>query len=562
VHYIDITQKIKTQNQLEVFKKVLENNNEGIVITDTNSHIEWVNQAFTKITGYTLNDIMGNTPRILKSNLQSNAFYQNMWFHIMKNNHWHGEIWNKNKKGEIYPEWLNIYALKHNQVTTNYVGIFKDLSESKVIDQKMRILAQKDALTGLYNRVYFTENLNQVIQVGEADTTAVLFIDLNHFKEINDTLGHHAGDKFLIELSHRLQSHFNDDNLIARYGGDEFVILLKGCKGRTQVTRKAEKILSIIKTPYIYEGNFLHTSASLGIAIYPKDGVTSDELIQNADIAMYVAKNHLEKKIMYYSPKMKKEIDERFKIANLLREAIENKAYSFLYEPIYDIDTKNIISAEMKIKWHNNQLKSHSIPKYIKVAIQTGQINHIFDFMFDEICTKLKKVKKFKIPISMNITIEQLEQTQFIPHIKDTIKKHGFTPPNIEFEFTDHDIVDPSNRINKNINDLLKLGFNFTLDNFGLENASIAQLKNYQIKKIKLAKNLIKNIEDEGINYKLVKLYRLISTELDILLIAKGITQEKQLSLIKDLQLDGGQGHYYGKPLTFTQLYQIINKKS
>ncbi len=561
VHYIDITEKIRVQNQLEVFKKVLENNNEGIVITDTDGHIEWVNQAFTKITGYTLNEIMGNTPRILKSNLQNKNFYEKMWHHLINDNHWHGEIWNKNKNGEIYPEWLNIYAIKSNQTTTNYVGIFKDLSESKLIDQKMRILAQKDVLTGLYNRIYFIENLNDIIQKEQSEVSAVLFIDLDHFKEINDSLGHHAGDQFLIELSRRLQQYFDDQTLIARYGGDEFVILLKGCKNKQQITRLAKKLLKIISKPFIYEGNYLHTSASLGIALYPKDGQTSDELIQNADIAMYVAKNSLEKKIMYYSIKMRKAIDERFEIANLLRSAIEKKAYTLLYEPIYHIHTNEIISAEMKLKWHNKHLKSYARQKYIQVAIQTGQINQIFDFMFDDICSKLTEVKHLNIPISINISIEQLEQTQFLTLIKEKIKKYDFNPANIEFEFTDNNLRESSNRVNKNINDLLKMGFNFTLDNFGQDNASIAQLKHYQIKKIKLTKNIIKDIDDDSINYELVKLYRLISKEMKILLIAKGISQIEQLDLIKDINLDGGQGHYFTKPLTFNQLLQLINKK-
>ncbi|QVK17097.1 PAS domain S-box protein [Mycoplasmatota bacterium] len=562
VHYIDITHKIKANNQLNLFKKILENNNEGIIITDADGHIEWVNHAFTNITGFTLNEIMGNTPRILKSNLQSKEFYKNMWKHILNNNHWHGEIWNKNKKGEIYPEWLNINAIKNNQITTNYVGIFKDLSERKIIDQKMRILAQKDALTGLYNRVYFTENLNRIIQKEKKETSAVLFIDLNRFKDINDSLGHYAGDQFLIELSNRFQKYFNGNNLIARYGGDEFVILLKDCKGKQHITRHAKKILSIINKPFIFEGNYINTSASLGIAIYPKDGTNSDELIQNADIAMYEAKNHLEKKIFYYSPKMRESIDERFKIANLLRSAIENKAYNLMYEPVYDVYTNKVIAADMMIKWTNSQLNAYSKQKYIQVAIQTGLINSIFYSLFDDIAAKLSTLTSFNLPISLNISIEQLEQTQFISHIKETLNKYKLNPSNIEFEFTGYHMKDFSNRINKNFNDLLKMGFNFTLDNFGQDSACLAQIKKYHIRKIKLDKSLIKNIDNDTFNYELIQLYRIVSKEMNILLIAKGVNLEKQVNSIKNLQIDGGQGKYYSKPLTFNQLKKLLNEKS
>ncbi len=559
VHYIDITQKIKDQNQLQVFKKVLENNNEGILITDTDGHIEWVNHAFTKITGYTLDEIMGNTPRILKSDIHDSTYYKNMWEHIYRDNHWHGEIWNKNKKGEIYPEWLNIYAIKNNNITTNYVGIFKDLSESKIIDQKMRILAQKDVLTGLYNRVYFTDKLNRIIQSKQNENIAVLFMDLNHFKEINDTLGHYAGDQFLVEISRRLQSSLDEQTIIARYGGDEFVVLLNNFKNKHQVTSQARKLLEQISRPYIYQGNYLLTSASLGIALYDKDGTTCDELIQNADIAMYVAKNSgMDKKIQYYTYKMRKDIDERFKIANLLRIALEKKAYTLLYEPIYNIHTDKIIGLELKIKWHNTQLESYSRNKYLNVAIKTGQINQIFDFMFDDICCRLSKSKNFKVPISINISIEQLEQSTFLHVIKEKMRKYHFDPTKIEFEFTDNNLNDSSSRASRTINELLKLGYNFTLDNFGQENSSIAQLKHYQIKKIKLATNLFKLNDDNKINYELIKLYRMISREMNILLIAKGISQDKQVALIKDLELDGCQGSYYSKPLTFNQINKLL----
>lgn len=560
VHYIDITQKIKDKSQLEVFKKVLENSNEGIVITDSFGHTEWINHAFTQITGYTLNDIFGSNPRILKSNLQNQEFYNNMWYHIIHDHHWHGEIWNKNKKGEIYPEWLSIYAITNKQITTHYVGIFKDLSEMKTIDQKMRVLAQKDALTGLCNRVYFTERLNQILKTEQTNDTAILFIDLDHFKEINDSLGHHIGDQFLIELSNRFQKIITGNNLIARFGGDEFVILLRGFNSKIHVMNMAKKVFSTINEPYIYQENYLQVSGSIGISIYPKDGQTSDELIQNADIAMYAAKKNFDKKLVYYTPKMRKDIDERFKIANLLREAIEEKSYTILYEPIYDLNTNKILSVEAKIKWKQQQLNL-STKKYFKIALENGLINKIFNFTFEEVCIQLTKHKNFTTPISINISIEQLEQNQFIFLIKEILKKYPINPKYIEFEFTDNNVVH-SNRITKNIHDLLKLGFNFTLDNFSEENFSIALLKHYSIKKIKLDKNLLRNLTIDSMHYEFIKMFRLNSKIMNIALIAKGISQIDQLTILKNLKLDGGQGSYFSKPIRFSQINKLIQTKS
>lgn len=560
VHYIDITEKIKNQSQLELFKKVLENNNEGIMITDTNETIEWVNHAFTKITGYTLEEIQGKTPKILRSEFQSEEFYSKMWDDIRKNHHWHGEVWNKNKQGEIYPEWLNIYAVKTNDVITNYVAIIKDLSESKVIDQKMRILAQKDALTGLYNRVYFTEKVNQLINNQDINEFSILFMDLNRFKEINDTLGHHAGDEFLIEISRRLQTYLDEDTLIARYGGDEFVILLKNCITIQNVSEIAQKVLNIINEPFNYEGNLLYVTASLGISLYPQDGENSDDLIQKADIAMYVSKNSYDKKITYYTPNMRQQINERFKIANMLRESINNKAYSLLFEPVFDLKTNKIMALEVHLEWHNEQLKNHSKDVQIEIALQSGQINQIFDFILTDICKLLTENPDFDIPLSLNILTEQLKQTQFISKLKD--KLNNVNTSLIELSLSNNSPIDYSQKVLNTINDLQKLGFKFTLNNFGIDNSSIAQLQYYQIRQINLSSSLINTISSNKTNYNLVKIFHIISQEMNISLIAKGITSENELNLIKQLNLDGAQGIYLSKALTFNEVKNIFGSLS
>lgn len=557
VHYIDITQKIKDQNQLQLFKKVLENNNEGIIITNSKEEIEWVNHAFTKISGYTLEDLVGKTPSILRSDVHTPEFYLKMWDEIRENKHWSGEIWNKDKHGEIYPEWLNIYAIQNNNSITNYVGIIKDLSESKKIDRKMRVLAQKDVLTGLYNRVHLTDIISKTICQNKDQPLAVLFIDLNHFKEINDTLGHHAGDTFLIEIAQRFQKTFSEDINIARYGGDEFVFLVPGFSSKQQITKIARKILNIISQPYRVDGHFLYVTASLGISLYPKDGTTCDELFQNADIAMYVAKSNLENKIVYYTPSMRKKIDERFKMAVLMREAIEKKAYTLYFEPLYDLKSNKIISCEVNVDWHNPELKAYSKQKYLDIACQTGQINQIFAYTFEDICRKLEQEKDFNIPISINIAIEQLEQTLFINQIKDIIKRYNFNHSLIVFEFTDKSLANYSTRVKKTIHNLLKLGFSFTLDEFGDDNSSIKQLKHYYIKSIKLSPNLLYTIDEKNINYELIKLYRIISQEMNIKLFATGVKKEQQDAIIRELAFDGAQGSYYAKAITFEKLKDL-----
>ena len=559
VHYIDITEKIKNQTQLELFKKALENNNEGIMITDIDENIEWVNHAFTKITGYTLAEISGKKPQVLRSEMHKQDFYRKMWDSLEHNNHWYGEIWNKNKFGEVYPEWLNIYAIKNNGVITNYVGIFKDLSESKIIDQKMRVLAQKDALTGLYNRVYFTEKLTEILEKQKMQKHALLFLDLNHFKDINDTLGHHVGDEFLVTIANRIVNYCDDNTLIARYGGDEFVILFSDYQSLTQITDFVEKIALLIKEPYDYKGNLLYVSASIGVSLYPEDGTTYDELIQNADIAMYVAKDSLEQKIFYYTHSMRIKIDEKFKIASLLREAIDNKAYYLMFEPVYNLQTNKVVSAGVNLIWRNEVLNAYPKDRTSEVALETGQINQIFADTFEDICKLLLDNKTFSLPLSLNISLEQLEQSQFLTIIKTIIAKYQINNHLIEFQFTDKNYHDLSKQATKNINYLLSLGFNFCFDSFGDKHSAIAELKYYQVKKIYLAPTLLKADNEINNNYELIKLYQLIANKMKLQLIAKGIESEKQLMEIKKLNIIYGQGIYLSKLVTFSYL---INHKA
>ncbi len=311
--YIDISDKKANERQLLLFRKILENNTERVIITDSNGYIEWVNNAFTEITGYSLNEVSSKKTNILKSGIHNQSFYAEMWNQLLCSGKWNGEIWNKNKQGNIFSEWLTINSIKnHYDEITHYVGVFKDLSEKKKIDRRMSELQQKDVLTGLYNRSHFLEIMETYIieYRKKREEFSIIFIDIDGFKDINDTLGHIIGDKLLIEISKRISSWNNKRFLISRLDSDEFSILCNVID-KEELKCFAKVLLDKINEPYNIENTILYLNANIGISQFPENGYDAETLIRHANVAMRKSKNQFEK-VCFYSKQMSEEIEESF----------------------------------------------------------------------------------------------------------------------------------------------------------------------------------------------------------------------------------------------------------
>lgn len=521
-----------TENQLLLFKKILESNPEGVVITDKKGKIQWINKGFNKITGYELEEVLGKSTNILNSGVHDKGFYKDMWSQLIKQGKWSGEIWNRNKKGAIYSEWLNINKIQHNE-KIHYVGIFKDLSEKKKIDRRMNDLQQKDLLTGLYNRNYFIELADSYIRDHNSrlDEFSIIFVNIENFKEINISLGHIIGDQLLITLSERLLKLMNQNYFVSRFDGDEFIILCKSITDEKIIRSFAETILKTIHEPFIIEGTIVHVDAVIGISRFPHDGRDIEDLIRYADIAMHRSKRQMENRICFYSQEMSQETENKFFVANHLVEAIANNELSIYYQPIFNIkDQEHIVALEALLRWNNPILGRVSPASFISLAEKTGQIITIGEWVLEEVCKQINKWKKKgynTVPIAVNISVKQLEQMEFGKMVLSIMEKYNIDPKDIELEITESVSSGDTNIIVNNLKTLKEQGIRISMDDFGTGFSSLGQLDRFELDKLKIDKIFIDDLVGTSKRQSLVKSIIAMAESLDLTVVAEGIETDE-----------------------------------
>lgn len=565
IMYKDISDKKAYQDQLKLFKKILESISEGVIIADINGHVEWINSAFERITGYSLKEIRGKNMNTLRSEIQDQSFYVNMWNQLVNGQTWNGELWSKSKDGNIYPVWSTIYNIKDSlNRTTHYVGILRDLSEKIKIDRRMEELQQKDILTGLYNRSYFLKLVDEYIKINkEKEKFSIIYIDLEDFKEINNSLGHHIGDKLLIELSKRLQLLTNGEHILSRYGGNNFVILYKSVTEENQLKNVARKILESLKQPIIVENTVLNVLANIGISRFPEDGKDGQTLITHAEIAMYKSKGQLGEKIYFYSKDMYKEIQERFRLANQLTKAIGNGELNIHYQPIFNINNpKNIVGLEALLRWESPLLGRVSPDKFIPVAEKTGYIIYIGQWVLEQVCRQIniwKQKNCHVVPISVNISVEQLEEVEFSKRVIDILERYGVEPNNIEFEITESVSTGDLTTIVQNLKELKKYGIKISMDDFGTGFSSLGQIDLFELDKLKIDKIFINDILNITKKQNLVKSIIAMAKSLNLTVVAEGIETQEQLTCLRQFGCHLGQGYLISKPLPVKEVETLLN---
>lgn len=554
--YIDISQKKEYERQLLLFKNVLENNSEGVVIIDANANIKWVNNAFNDITGYSFEEVVGKNINILGSGFHDDIFYEEMQNQLLHKGCWSGEVWSKNKNGDIYSGWLTVNRIMDNtNQSTYYVGIIKDLSEKKKLDLRMNELQQKDALTGLYNRNYFLGEVDKYIKgcKDKKGSFAIIFINIQGFKEINDSLGHALGDKLLIELSKRLQRLMNENYFLSRCGGDEFVILCKSHIQDNDIKFFTRILLDTIKKPFVIENAIINIMVNIGVSRFPEDGFDAETLVRHADIAMSKAREKVDDKICFYSQELSAEINERFILANQLVDAISNNQLTLNYQPIFDIKgSKKIMGLEALLRWRNPFLGAVSPAKFIPIAEKTGQIITIGEWVLEEVCKQINlwRYKGYHVmPIAVNISVKQLEQKGFNKTVIGILNRHNIEPNLIELEITESVSSGNIVTIRKNLKELKKYGIKISMDDFGTGFSSLAQLNLLDLDKLKIDKSFIENLINITRRQYLVKSIIAMAKSLDLIIVAEGIETKEQLEYLEKLGCDLGQGYLFCKPL-------------
>ncbi|ABB45362.1 diguanylate cyclase/phosphodiesterase with PAS/PAC sensor(s) [Sulfurimonas denitrificans DSM 1251] len=559
--------KVAVEERLNLALNFFESTNEGILIANREGLIKFVNRAFCEITGYTQEEAIGKKPNILKSGIHDIAFYKSMRESLEKNGYWKGEIWDKRKNGEIYPQILSISKNKNSKFSENYyMSVFTDISDIKKSEKKVYYNANYDSLTKLPNRTYFNKELEAILKEADKENyqVALYFIDIDKFKEVNDTHGHNVGDKMLINVSKRLLNSIRENDVIARIGGDEFVLIAKNIKSEENVKQLASNLKKKIKEPMEVDNQIFHVGLSIGVAIYPQHGISSEELLKNADIAMYEVKKSTRDGFKIYDKLMSTKIAMAISIQKDIRKALEEDMFIVYYQPVIDMHTNSIIGAEALVRWNHPQ-KGILEPESFLQYVLSGDVGREFGCMvFSEILTDLKHINetlpKSKLQISVNISKYQLSNSTFCFDFLNIFERNFINADQLELEIIETEIMQNREMIKKNVEELSLCGFNIAFDNFGTGYSSLSYLRDIKVDKLKIDKSFVKNMLENEKDLNIVKSIIDIGKLFDLKVQAQGVETKEQYIKLKEIGCHFSQGFYHSQPLCVDDFMGYYNK--
>lgn len=558
----------KCEDILKLFIKIFENNTEGVLIADREGETLWINGAFTEITEYEAKEIIGKNYWIFNKIEEDKDIYKKIKNSLFENGKWKGEVLEKRKNGEKYPQSCNLFVIKDEQKNiTHFAAIIRDITEYKSKEEKINYLAFRDFLTGVYNRAFFIGRLNYtLVNVRrKKENIGILFIDLDGFKNINDNLGHAIGDKLLQRVAKRIKLCVSEEDIVARIGGDEFIVLLSKMDGVENAIKIAQSMIDFFEQPFIVSENKLYVDISIGIAIYPNDGENADELMINADIAMYKAKETKGNKFERFSHELNEKVKEKFKLENLLKDALMRNEFLLYYQPIINIKTGKMIGAESLIRWKTQKLGIVSPDKFIPITESNGLIIPIGEWVLKTACIQNKKWQDagyIPIYLSVNISIKQIEQKDFINIVKNILMETGLNPKYLELEITESISAENVPNIINTFEKLKYLGVKLSIDDFGTGYSSLGQLKRLPISKLKIDKSFIEDIPENMNNKAVASAIIAMAKRLNFEVVAEGIENDRQLKFLKENNCDMGQGYLFSRPIDADSFEIFLKNKT
>ena len=551
----------------KLVEKVFNSTTEGIMITDKHLKITLVNAAFEMVTGYSMEEVRDKTPSILKSGKQDPCFYVSMWEELDKKGTWQGEIWNRRKNSEIYPEHLTITRIQNELgETTHYFGVFTDISLKKNAEKEIKILSQTDYLTGLPNRFSFNELFTKMIEKFTPDNLyALLFIDLDRFKQVNASLGNDIGDQILVEFTKRVRQVIPKESIFARYGGDEFLLALPHIKTHIDAAQNAIEIIKLLSRPFLINNLEIYLTASIGISFFPQDGQEIDQLIHKSDKAMYFAKHNGRNQYAFYFEELKRDSKSQLLLEAELRKAIQAKDFVIHYQPKVCLETKTIIGVEALVRWENER-GTVSPGEFIPLAEETGLIIPLSELIIEKVCLDILRWRTLdvsNISVSINIASVHFQQDNFIERINSLVMQYNCSPQQLELELTERTIMKDSNQIISKLAKLKNNGFKLSIDDFGTGYSSLSYLNQFPINYLKIDRSFIQHITTLKDKQAIVESIILMSHRLNIKVVAEGVETKEQVDILKGMNCDIIQGYYYSKPvpskglMDFLELWEI-----
>lgn len=564
----DITAHKQTEEKMRIASLAF-NTHEAIVVTDAQARIVSVNRAFEQLTGYTADEAIGQNPRILQSGKHDEEYYKHMWSTLRETGIWAGEMWDKRKNGTLYPKWLTITTVRNAQdEVSHYVAIFMDISERKRAEEEIQRLAFYDTLTELPNRRLLMDRLIQSMIQSDRNGSfgALLFMDMDNFKLLNDTQGHDVGDMLLIEVAQRLKACVRESDTVARLGGDEFVVILQGL-GNSEILAAnltediAEKIATALDQPYLLGEHEHHSSVSIGVGLFRGRSVTVDELLKRADTAMYQAKSAGRNAVRFFETDMQKAVEARASLEKALRMALSREELTLYYQMQVD-QQRHVIGAEVLLRWNNEERGFIPPTQFIPLAEESGMILAIGDWVLESACAQLSRWQRDPttrhLQLAVNVSARQFRQPQFVSQLQQMLERHGVAPASLKLELTESMVLTDVDEAVEKMRALKQCGVQFSMDDFGTGYSSLSYLKRLPLDQIKIDQSFVRDIVVDKSDAVIVKTIIDMSVNFNLEVIAEGVETEEQLDILSQNGCYAFQGYLFSRPVPLGEFERLL----
>ncbi len=555
---------IVAEPDIRLFARIFDTIHEGVIVSNAENNIEFVNPAFSMITGYTREEVSGKNMYMLYSGLMEEPLYRFMWHSINETGRWQGEMANIHKNGTSYVEWLSIHTLKDEQgLVSHYITIFSDISERKTAEARLVYMAKHDVLTDLPNRVLLQDRLIQAIIHAEQEkcSVAVMVMDIDRFKVVNDALGHLVGDKLLQEAANRIREAVRAGDTVSRQGGDEFVIMLPNIVETSILDTIALELLKVVSAPYFINGNEIEVTTSIGISLFPSHGQDGDVLIKHADATMYYAKKVGRNNYQFFTREMRERAQEHMAIEKKLRRALERNELCLHYQPQVDLRNGRIIGAESLLRWNHPESGMISPAQFIPVAEENGMIVPIGEWVLLEACRQNQAWREMGFPeitMAVNLSAVQFRQKDLGEVIVAALYKAGLDASGLELEITEGAVMQDAEAAISLLRVLKDFGVNLSMDDFGTGYSSLSYLKRFPINKLKIDQSFVRdatiNSDDAAITSTIISMGR----NLKLKVIAEGVETAEQLAFLKQQGCDEMQGYFFSRPIPAEQFARLM----
>ena len=562
----DVTEQHQATERLRQAAAVFTSIQDGVVVTDLEGNILTVNQAFTTITGYGEAEVLGKKISLLKSDRQTRTFYQDMWHSILTDGSWQGEIWNRRKNGEIYPEWLTISTVRDEKGdAASYVGVFTDISRVKHSEAQLDYLAHHDCLTDLPNRLLLLSRLNHALERSHRNggRGAVLFLDLDHFKNINDSLGHPCGDELLKMAAHRLQTRLRTSDTLARLGGDEFVAVVEDLSEPETAAEIARALIGQLAEPFrLPEGQEVYLGTSIGISLFPDDSGDAHLLIQHADTALYQAKAAGRGTYRFYAEAMTLAANSRLDMETRLRRALEREEFVLHFQPLLSVAEGQIHGVEALVRWNDPERGMIPPDRFIPFAEEAGLIVPLGEWVLRTACKRMQAWQQAGLPLktlAVNLAPRQFQQPNLEERLLAILAETGLSAVNLELEITEGTLMEQAGEVQARLLALKRLGVKLAIDDFGTGYSSLAYLKRFPIDKLKIDRSFVRDIPRDSADMEIATAIIGLAKNLHLEVLAEGVETAEQLGFLKNRGCDSCQGFFFGKPMAEEDLLHWLN---